>query len=151
MLWRSLASLSNQEAGQVSIPSAAQPVATAARLGLPWPREGTYRCKGCTACPAGTCSRQKLEVICKGCQRKKSCEKRVCLQPWISDSPPGSADEDAQSDIATAESLGSQADHMEQAISAFVKSYDILTAELRHQELESEINPGCRSQALRPC
>ena len=75
----------------------------------------------------------------------------MCLQPWISDSPPGSADEDAQSDIATAESLGSQADHMEQAISAFVKSYDILTTELRHQELESEINPGCRSQALRPC
>ena len=66
-LRRSLATASIQGAGEVSLPSAAQPAAKAARLGLLWPREGSHRCERCTACIKGTCRKWKRDVICKGC------------------------------------------------------------------------------------
>ena len=51
-------------------------------------------------------------------------------------------------DVATAELLGNQADHLEQAISAFERAYNVFTAALRHQELESKTNPGRSPRAL---
>ena len=83
----------------------------------------------------------------------------MCLQSWQPDDLQRSMDSGAPSDVVTAESLGNQADHLEQAVTAFkrarhlftaaLKGEHAFTAALRYQELESEVNLGCCPRALR--